>query len=113
MTTTSTPAPPILRRWRALKANHPHCVLVLRAGDVYAFVGDDAWVAANHLNRPLSGRDGVTITAIAADRLDEALQRLIRAGYRVAVCEPTDAETARTVKRDMQRALIPGTLHDD
>jgi DNA mismatch repair ATPase MutS len=55
----------------------------------------------------------VTIAAIAADRLEDALRRLIRAGYRVAVIEPTDAETARTVKREMQRALIPGTLRDD
>jgi DNA mismatch repair protein MutS len=117
---------PMMRQYRALKAQHPEVLLFYRMGDFYELFFDDAVTAATALDIALTrrGKDGgedVPMCGVPVHNAEAYLQRLIRQGFRVAVCEqledPEEAKkrkgAAKLVQRDVVRIVTPGTLTED
>src|SRR5919205_4092228 len=116
---TETILTPMLRQDQELKAQHPGALLFFRLGDFYELFFDDAIVGARELEITLTARHkergapipmcGVPHHAAAAH-----IARLVRKGYRVAICEQTEdpTKTKKLVRREVVRVITPGTAID-
>jgi DNA mismatch repair protein MutS len=116
---------PSMAQFLELKAANPDCILWYRMGDFYELFFEDAVVAAQALGIVLTKRgkhlgQDIPMCGVPVHRADEYLQRLIRRGFRVAVCEQLEdpAEAKRrgskaVVRRDVVRLVTPGTLTED
>src|SRR5688572_21260659 len=108
-----------------IKAANPDCMLFYRMGDFYELFFADAVAAAEALGIVLTKRgkhlgQDIPMCGVPIHRADEYLQRLIRAGHRVAVAEqledPAEARkrgSKAVVRRDVVRLVTPGTLTED
>ena len=116
---------PSMAQFLEIKAANPDCILWYRMGDFYELFFDDAIVASQALGIVLTKRgkhlgQDIPMCGVPVHRADDYLQRLIRRGYRVAVCEqledPAEARkrgSKAVVKRDVVRLVTPGTLTED
>lgn len=110
---------PAMAQFHAAKAQYPGTILFFRMGDFYELFFDDAKVASKELGIALTsrskGEDAIPMAGVPVRALDGYLQRLIRAGHRVAICEqvqdPKDAKGV--VERKVVRVVTPGTLTED
>ena len=110
----------MMRQYHEAKAACGDALLFFRMGDFYELFFDDAKIGAKILGLTLTSRDkdSENPTAMAGfphHQLDAYLQKLIRAGYRAAVCEQVeDPKLAKgLVKREITRVVSAGTLTDD
>ena len=112
---------PLLRQYHRIKSKHPDHVLLFRCGDFYETFDDDAKIAAQVLGITLTKR-GTTATGepmplagVPYHSVEPYLAKLIRAGYKVAICEQMeDARFAKgVVKREVVRVVTPGTVVED
>jgi len=108
---------PVMRQYRAAKDAHPDALLFFRLGDFYELFYDDAIIAARELQLTLTSRDktkSVPMCGVPYHAAGAYLQRLLRKGYRVALCEQMeDPKAAKTiVRREVTRVLTPGTAVD-
>jgi DNA mismatch repair protein MutS len=108
---------PVMRQYRAAKDAHPDALLFFRLGDFYELFYDDAVIAARELQLTLTSRDkskSVPMCGVPYHSAGTYLQRLLRKGYRVALCEQMeDPKSAKTiVRREVTRVLTPGTAVD-
>jgi DNA mismatch repair protein MutS len=108
---------PVMRQFRAAKEAHPDALLFFRMGDFYELFYDDAVIAARELQLVLTSRDKtktVPMCGVPYHSAGPYLQRLLRKGYRVALCEQMeDPKLAKTiVRREVTRVLTPGTAVD-
>jgi DNA mismatch repair protein MutS len=126
-----TPAPPVaeatpsMAQFLEIKTANPDSILWYRMGDFYELFFDDAVVASQALGIVLTKRgkhlgQDIPMCGVPVHRADEYLQRLIRLGYRVAVCEqledPAEARkrgAKAVVRRDVVRLVTPGTLTEE
>ena len=118
-------ATPLMAQYLAIKAENPDCLLFYRMGDFYELFFDDAVAASGALDITLTKRgrhDGADIPmcGVPVHAAETYLQRLIKKGFRVAVCEQMEdpAEAKRrgsksVVRRDVIRLVTPGTLTED
>jgi len=121
MTTTSERVPtPAMQRYLEVKAQHPHAIVLFRMGDFYELFYEDAVVASKAVGLTLTSRDKASSNPIPMagfpyHQLDGYLQKLVRAGFRAAICEQMeDPKLAKgPVKRDVTRVVTPGTLTED
>jgi DNA mismatch repair protein MutS len=118
-------ATPMMRQFLEIKAAHPDCLLFYRMGDFYELFFDDAVQAAEALDITLTkrgqheGRD-IPMCGVPVHSHESYLERLIRRGFKVAVCEQTEdpAEAKKrgaksVVARAVIRIVTPGTLTED
>ena len=116
---------PMMAQYLEIKRAHPGGLLFYRMGDFYELFFDDAVVASRALGIALTrrgrhlGKD-IPMCGVPVHAAGDYLQRLIRAGHRVAVCEQTEApDEARkrsgksVVRRAVTRIVTPGTLTED
>jgi DNA mismatch repair protein MutS len=115
----------MIAQYQALKAEHPECLLFFRLGDFYELFFDDAKVAAPALDIALTrrGRHGeadIPMCGVPVHSAESYLERLIKRGFKVAICEQTeDPAAARRrggkaiVERAVVRVVTPGTLTED
>ncbi|MEM6440272.1 MAG: DNA mismatch repair protein MutS [Pseudomonadota bacterium] len=116
---------PMMAQYLAIKDRHPDALLFYRMGDFYELFFDDAVEAAAALDIALTKRGkhlgrGIAMCGVPAHSHESYLLRLIRKGFRVAVCEQLEdpAEARKrghkaVVKRDVVRLVTPGTLTED
>ena len=116
---------PMIAQYLTVKADYPHALLFYRMGDFYEMFFQDAEVAAKSLNLTLTKRgqlDGVDIAmcGVPVHAMDNYLARLIRQGFKVAICEQSeDPETFKKkggkgpLPRAVVRLVTPGTLNED
>ncbi|MCY2975858.1 MAG: DNA mismatch repair protein MutS [Planctomycetota bacterium] len=115
MTTLS----PMMRQYEDAKAVSGDALLFFRMGDFYELFHEDAKIAARVLGLTLTSRDKsenrVPMAGFPHHQLEGYLAKLIRSGYRAAVCEQMeDPKQAKgIVKREVTRIVTPGTLTDD
>jgi len=114
-----------MAQYLEIKAANPDCLLWYRMGDFYELFFEDAVVASQALGIVLTKRgkhlgEDIPMCGVPVARADEYLQRLIKQGYRVAVCEqledPAEARkrgSKAVVRRDVVRLVTPGTLTED
>ena len=108
---------PVMRQYQAAKQAHPDALVFFRLGDFYELFYEDAVTASRELQLTLTSRDktkSVPMCGVPYHSAGTYLQRLLRLGYRVALCEQMeDAKTAKTiVRREVTRVLTPGTALD-
>ncbi len=118
-------ATPSMAQYLEIKAANPDSLLWYRMGDFYELFFEDAEVAAKALGIVLTKRgkhlgEDVAMCGVPVHKSDEYLQKLIKQGYRVAVCEqledPAEARkrgSKAVVHRDVVRLVTPGTLTED
>jgi DNA mismatch repair protein MutS len=116
---------PMMAQYHAIKASHPDSLLFYRMGDFYELFFDDAVAASAALDITLTKRGrhndaDIPMCGVPVHAADTYLQRLITKGFRVAVCEQTEApEEARkrggkaVVARDVVRVITAGTITED
>jgi DNA mismatch repair protein MutS len=117
MTTTSST--PMLRQYHELKQQHPGTLLFFRLGDFYELFYDDAVTGARELEITLTARhkergDPIPMCGVPHHAAAGYIARLVRKGYRVAICEQTEdpAKTKKLVRREVVRVITPGTAID-
>ena len=115
----TTPATPMLRQYQELKQQHPGTLLFFRLGDFYELFFDDAVVGSRELQITLTARhkergDPVPMCGVPHHSAANYIARLVRKGYRVAICEQTEeaSKTKKLVRREVVRIVTPGTPID-
>src|SRR5918993_2754291 len=119
MTTTATPTP-AMRQYLEAKRQYRDAIVFFRMGDFYEMFYEDALVASRALELTLTSRSkdasggAIPMCGLPYHALDTYLPRLVRKGYRVAICEQVeDPRRAKGGgKREGVRGLSPGTLLD-
>src|SRR5262245_31419334 len=118
-------ATPMMAQYIEIKAAHPDCLLFYRMGDFYELFFADAEIASRVLGIALTKRgrhqgEEIPMCGVPIHSSDQYLERLIRAGHRVAICEqledPAEAKkrgAKSVVRRDVIRLITPGTLTED
>jgi DNA mismatch repair protein MutS len=106
---------PARRQYLELKAQHPDAILWFRMGDFYEMFDEDARAAAQALHITLTGRafgkDGrVPMAGVPYHAANSYLSRLLRQGYRVAICEQLSPPGRGLVDRAVVRVVTPGTV---
>lgn len=109
---------PWLEQYLSFKEQFPDSLLLFRMGDFYEMFFDDARHAASALNIALTSRDPekkIPMAGIPHHALNSYLSRLIRAGYKAAICEQIgEVNSKGLVERRVIRVVTPGTyLPDD
>ncbi|MBP5259521.1 MAG: DNA mismatch repair protein MutS [Paludibacteraceae bacterium] len=111
---------PLMKQYFETKAQNPDAVLLFRVGDFYETYGADAVTAAKVLGITLTKRssavaDSVELAGFPHHALDNYLPKLVRAGYRVAVCDQLeDPKLTKTlVKRGITELVTPGVSYND
>ena len=111
---------PMMKQYFAMKAQHPEAVLLFRCGDFYETYGDDALTASKVLGIVLTKRSSATPGAIPMagfpyHSLETYLPRLVRSGYKVAVCDQLEDPklTKNIVKRGITELVTPGIAFND
>jgi DNA mismatch repair protein MutS len=117
---------PMMAQYLSVKDKYPDCLVFYRMGDFYELFFDDAVKASEALDITLTKRGKTQATEIPmcgvpAHSLDPYLARLIRAGFKVAICDQTETpEQAKKrggakalVQRDVIRVVTQGTLTED
>ena len=116
---------PMMAQFLSIKQDHPDALLFYRMGDFYELFFDDAVQAAAALDITLTKRgkhngDDIPMCGVPVHSHEQYLSRLIRKGFRVAVCEQTEdpAEAKKrgaksVVRREVIRVVTPGTITED
>jgi DNA mismatch repair protein MutS len=115
----------MLAQYLEIKREHPGSLLFYRMGDFYELFFEDAVTASRALNLTLTKRgkhdgDDIPMCGVPVHASETYLSRLIRQGFRVAVCEQTEDPAAAkkrgakaVVRREVVRIITPGTLTED
>lgn len=116
---------PMIEQFLGIKESHTDYLLFYRMGDFYELFFDDALAAAAALDITLTHRgthlgQAIPMCGVPYHASDIYLQRLIRKGFKVAICEqtenPADAKkrgNKSVVRREVVRLVTPGTLTED
>ena len=119
------PATPMMTQYLEIKGAHPDHLLFYRMGDFYELFFEDARQASEALDIALTKRglhqgQEIPMCGVPVVSAEGYLQRLIRKGFRVAVCEQVEdpAEARKrgakaVVRREVIRLVTPGTLSED
>jgi DNA mismatch repair protein MutS len=117
---SATSETPLMQQHKAIKQKYPDAVLLFRVGDFYETFGQDAVVASQVLGITLTKRNnGAAASSDLAGfphhALDAYLHKLVKAGYRVAICDQLeDPKLAKgIVKRGVTEMVTPGTATND
>jgi DNA mismatch repair protein MutS len=117
---SSSTVTPAMRQYLDAKRQHRDAIVFFRMGDFYEIFYEDALVAARALELTLTSRSkdaggaGIPMCGIPFHALDGYLAKLVKKGFRVAICEQVeDPRKAKgLVKREVVRVVSPGTLTD-
>ena len=111
---------PARRQYLRIKKEHPDDILLFRMGDFFETFDDDARIVSRELEIALTSREmgrgqRVPLAGIPYHALDPYLAKLVKKGYRVAICEQTsDPATSKgLVDREVVRVVTPGTVVED
>jgi DNA mismatch repair protein MutS len=122
---TDAATSPLMAQYLAVKRQHPDALLFYRMGDFYELFFEDAEKASAALSIVLTTRGlhlgtPIKMCGVPIHAAEGYLNRLIRHGFKVAVCEQTEdpAEARKrgsksVVRRDVVRVVTPGTLTED
>src|SRR5262245_34901764 len=116
---TATNTTPMVRQYQELKSQHPGALLLFRLGDFYELFFEDAIVGSRELQITLTARhkergDAIPMCGVPHHSAANYIAKLVRKGYRVAICEQTEdaSKTKKLVRREVVRIVTPGTPID-
>src|SRR5687768_1291048 len=109
-----------MQQYREIKARHQDAILFFRMGDFYEMFYEDAEVASRVLGLTLTARHNggasdVPLAGVPVKAVNEYLRRLVRHGFRVAICEQVeDPRLAKgIVRREVIETITPGAAFSD
>lgn len=112
-------ATPMLRQYLEIKKQYPGTILFFRLGDFYEMFNEDALVGSRELDITLTARqkdspNPIPMCGVPYHAAANYIVRLVRKGYRVAICEQTEAPSkgVKLVRREVVRVITPGTAID-
>lgn len=109
---------PLMQQYHDIKVEHPDTLLFFQVGDFYELFFDDAKRAASFLGIALTSRgksngEPIPLCGVPMHAKDHYLHKLIKGGFKVAVCDQLEEATpGKLVKRAVTQLLTPGTLTD-
>ena len=110
---------PLLRQYHGIKQRYPNALLLFRLGDFYELFYEDAIAASRELQITLTSRNReagqpVPMCGVPYHAAENYIARLIRAGYKVAICEQMEepSRKKKLVRREVVRVITPGTATD-
>ncbi len=113
-------ATPMLRQYLELKKQYPGTLLFFRLGDFYELFNEDAILGSRELEITLTARqknspNPIPMCGVPHHAAGNYISKLVRKGYRVAICEQTEdaSKTKKLVKREVVRIITPGTAIDE
>lgn len=103
---------PLLHQYKRIKAKYPDAILLFRVGDFYETFYEDAQIASKVLGIVLTQRqEGVPLAGVPYHAVEPYIAKLVRAGYKVAICEQLEEpKPGKLVHRDVVEVITPGTL---
>jgi len=107
---------PVRRQYLQLKRQYPDAILFFRMGDFYEAFDEDAQIIAQTLNIVLTAREvgkgqKIPMAGVPYHAAESYVARLIKAGYKVAICEQVGKQTANNLMaRQVTRVVTPGTV---
>lgn len=114
---------PLMRQYNEIKEQNPGTILLFRVGDFYETFSDDAILVSKELGITLTkrnnGGDQTPLAGFPFHALDSYLPKLVKKGYKVAVCEqtenPEEAKKAgrKIVEREVTEITTPGVTMSD
>ncbi|MCC6758971.1 MAG: DNA mismatch repair protein MutS [Candidatus Omnitrophica bacterium] len=111
---------PMLAQYQKVKAQYQDCILFFRLGDFYEMFYDDAKAASKVLDLVLTARgrgtpNEIPMCGIPFHASEGYISRLIKAGFKVAICEQVEDPAAAQgiVRRDVIRVISSGTYCDE
>jgi DNA mismatch repair protein MutS len=110
---------PLMAQYFQLKSKHPDAILLYRVGDFYETFSEDAVKTADILGIVLTKRNNggndIELAGFPYHSLDVYLPKLVRAGYRVAICEQLEkpSKEKKIVKRGVTDMVTPGLTIED
>jgi DNA mismatch repair protein MutS len=111
---------PLMQQHAAIKAKYPDAILLFRVGDFYETFGQDAVNAASVLGITLTKRNNgnassLELAGFPHHALDTYLHKLVKAGYRVAICDQLEdpKQVKGIVKRGVTELVTPGVATSD
>src|SRR6195256_1925076 len=120
MAKVTTSDTPLMLQHRAIKQKYPDAILLFRVGDFYETFAEDAVISSRVLGITLTKRNNGSPTAselagFPHHALDTYLHKLVKAGYRVAICDQLeDPKLAKgIVKRGVTEMVTPGIATND
>jgi len=112
-------ATPMLRQYLEIKKLYPGTILFFRLGDFYEMFNEDAIVGSRELEITLTARqkdspNPIPMCGVPHHAAAVYIARLVKKGYRVAICEQTETpgKGTKLVKREVVRVITPGTAVD-
>ncbi len=108
-----------MQQYFRVKAKHPEAILLFRVGDFYETFGEDAVKTSEALGIVLTNRNNggsqIELAGFPHHALDMYLPRLVKAGYRVAICEQLEKPSPqkKIVKRGVTEIVTPGVAIND
>jgi DNA mismatch repair protein MutS len=106
---------PMMQQHRAIKQKYPDAILLFRVGDFYETFGEDAIIASKVLGITLTKRNNGAasssdLAGFPHHALETYLHKLVKAGYRVAICDQLEDPKAAKgiVKRGVTELVTPG-----
>ena len=110
---------PAMKQYQRMKREYPDAILFFRMGDFYEMFFEDAKLASRLLDIALTSRDKgegpkTPMCGVPYHAADVYISRLIKSGYKVAICEQVEDPKAAKgiVKREVVRVITPGTALD-
>ena len=111
---------PLMKQYLSIKAKYPDAILLFRVGDFYETFGEDAVTASSVLGIVLTKRGNgsaqfIELAGFPHHSIDSYLPKLVRAGYRVAVCDQLEDPklTKKIVKRGITELVTPGVAYNE
>jgi DNA mismatch repair protein MutS len=116
----STAETPLMQQHRSIKQKYPDAILLFRVGDFYETFGEDAIIASQVLGITLTKRNNGApssseLAGFPHHALDTYLHKLVKAGYRVAICDQLEdpKQVKGIVKRGVTELVTPGVATND
>ena len=110
---------PLMEQYNEFKAQYAEAILLFRVGDFYETFGNDAILASKVLGITLTARNNgsskIELAGFPHHSLDSYLPKLVRAGYRVAICDQMEKPSPqkKIVKRGVTEVVTPGITVND
>ncbi len=107
-----------MKQYFSIKGKYPDAILLFRVGDFYETFGEDAILASKILSITLTARNNggsaIELAGFPYHSLDTYLHKLVRAGYRVAICDQLEkpSKEKKIVKRGVVEVVTPGVTTD-
>lgn len=106
---------PMLRQYHEIKKQYPGTLLFFRLGDFYELFYDDALIGSREMEITLTARhkergSPVPMCGVPYHAAANYIAKLVKKGYRVAICDQAEpAQAAKLVRREVVRVITPGT----